>query len=119
MGAASSENKKPKKDNEQKTNSKREERIDEGNTNNAPPISERASKKLYNSIFRISVKYKGRKMVGTGFFIKINIKKETKLFLMTCHHIIQKEFVDNKITITLYYGEFDNENEFNIKLDKN
>ena len=119
MGVCSSENLKSKKGNRLKENPKKGEIIEEGNTNNAPPISERVSKKLYKSIFRISFTYNGKNIIGTGFFIKLNLKNEMKLFLMTCFHIIQKKLVDEKMTITLYYGEFDNEKEFSINLDKN
>ena len=114
MGAGSSDNKKQKKEDEPKLIPKKEEIKEEGITNNAPPIAERTSKKLYNSIFRISI----RNIIGTGFFIKLNLKNETKLFLMTCCHIIEEQYVNEKLTITLYYGEYDNEKEFKIKLDK-
>ena len=126
MGVCSSENLKSKKFKESKkeinlksTLKKEEIIIQECNTNNAPPISERMSKNLYNSISRINVEYKGENIIGTGFFIKFNLKNETKLFLATCYHIIQKKFVDEKITITLYYGKFGKEKKINIKLDKN
>ena len=109
MGTGSSKNKNISKNGEIK---------EEGITNNAPPISEKASKKLYNSIFRISIKHNEGNIIGTGFLIKLNLKNETKLFLMTCYHIIQEQYVDEKLTITLYYGEYDNEKEFKIKLDK-
>ena len=118
MGADYSEEKIPKKENESKENTKKGEIKDEGITNNVPPIPERASKKLYNSIFRIIVNHKEGKIMGTGFFIRLNLKNETKLFLVICYHIIQKNFIDEKITIALYYGEYDNEKKFNIKLDE-
>ena len=112
MGSDSSKEKKPKIENEPEENTKKGEIKEEWITkitNYVPPIPERASKKLYNSIFRIIVKHKEGKIMGTGFFIRLNLKNETKLFLVTCYHIIQKNFIDEKKTITLYYGEYDNE----------
>ena len=78
MGVCFSENLKSEKINVFKANIKKGEIIEEGNTNNAPPISERASKKLYNSIFRISFTYNGKNIIGTGFFIKLNLKPRIK-----------------------------------------
>ena len=115
MEDSCSENKKQKKEEEPKAKSKNGEIVEEGDTNNARPITDRASKNLYNSIFRIN----GGNIIGTGFFIKLNLNNETKLFLVTCYHIIPKKLVDEKKTITLYYGEFEDEKSFKIKLDKN
>ena len=58
MEDSSSKNKK-QKNKESKPNSKKGEIIEEGDTKNALPITERASKNLYNSIFRISLKHNG------------------------------------------------------------
>ena len=119
MRAGLSENKEQKIEEEPKVNTKKQEIIKEGNTDSAPPIQERDSKKLYNSIYRINVESKEGNIMGTGFFIRLNLKHEMKLFLVTCYHIIQKQYADEKITITLYYGEFNKEKCYKIKLDEN
>ena len=58
MEDSSSKNKK-QKNKESKPNLKKGEIIEEGDTKKALPITERASKNLYNSIFRISLKHNG------------------------------------------------------------
>ena len=84
---------------------KEENRINESRTNHAAPITERESKKLYNSIVGINIALSEKESIsGTGFFIKLNIKNKIRYFLMTCHHVIQERFVNAKKVINFYYG---------------
>ena len=100
------------------SSSKKGERVDE-RIINVPPIPERASDKLYNSIVRINVEFEGKNFIGTGFFIKLNIKNKIRRFLMTCHHIIQEKFILENIAIKLYYGKYYEEENLAIKLNRN
>jgi len=97
---------------------KKGERVDEGIIN-APPIPERASDKLYNSIVRINFEFEGKIFIGTGFFIKLNIKNKIRRFLMTCHHVIKEKFIMENISIKLYYGKYYEEENLEIKLNRN
>ena len=90
-------------------------RINEGNTKHAAGIPESASKKLYNSIVRIEVE---NSIAGTGFFIKLKIKDKERFYLVTCQHVIKEEFVRKKKKIRFYYGEYDNEKELEIELNR-
>ena len=116
MGVCSSERNHSKI--EAKT-SEKEERLKESDTHHARFIPEKSSEKLFNSIVRIDFTFNEKTFIGTGFFIKFNIKNKICHYLMTCHHIINKKFVEKKITITLYYGKFNEEKNFEIKLDNN
>ena len=58
-------------------------------------------------------------ITGTGFFIKLKLKNKIKHFLITCHHVIEKNFVKEKKVITFYYGKVNKEKKLEIKLDKN
>ena len=100
------------------SSSKKEERVDEGIIN-APPIPERTSDKLYNSIVRIKFDFEGKIFIGTGFFIKFNIKNKIRHFLMTCHHIIREIFIMENIAVKLYYGKYYEEENLAIKLNRN
>ena len=73
MRVGLSDNKEQKIEEEPKVNTKKQEIIKEGNTDSAPPIQERDSKKLYNSIYRINVESKEGNIMGTGFFIRLNL----------------------------------------------
>ena len=90
------------------------ERINEVDTIHAPHISESASDKLYNSIVRIEI----NNSRGTGFFMKINIKKNIKYFLLTNEHVIEEKYINSKNTINIFYGKKNNEIQKSIKLDK-
>ena len=85
----------------------------------APPIPERISDKLYNSIVRINFIINEEKYIGSGFFVKCNVKIKKMNFIMTCYHVIKEKFVDEKNVITLYYGKYNEEESFKIKLDRN
>jgi len=87
--------------------------------NNAIPIPEIYSEKLYNSIVRINFTTQEKNYIGTGFFLKLNIKNKYRNFLVTCNHIIEEKDVKKKIIITLYYGKLKEEKSFNKKLDRN
>jgi len=92
-------------------------RVNESNTKHAAGIPESASKKLYNSIVRIEVDFNEKEIItGTGFFIKLKIKDKERFYLVTCHHVIEKEYVKNKKKIRFYYGEYGNEKELEIGL---
>ena len=73
--------------NENNQPSKSKNIIKESDTKHATHISESASDKLYNSIVRIE---KGNEL-GTGFFMKVNIKNKIKYFLFTCYHVISQD----------------------------
>ena len=77
-------------------------------------ISESASKKLFNSIVRIE---KGQ-LFATGFFLKLKIKDIYLHCLLTNHHVISQEDINNSKTINIYFGEKQNEKKRYIKLDK-
>ena len=96
-------------------------RIKESKTNHVPHvplITERQSEKLYNSIVRIKIILSEKEVIsGTGFFIKFNIKNKTRFFLMA-YHIIQERFVNEKKVINFYNGKYNEENNLEIKLDR-
>ena len=79
-------------------------------------VSEKASKKLYNSIVRIHDINDDN--LGTGFFIKLNIDKTFYYFLVTTNDVITSEHFDNKATINLYYGELEDETKLQIIIEK-
>ena len=117
MGGSSSKKEAIKKEEINKISIKNEERIDEG-TINDPLIKEIVPNKLFNSIVRIDFEADENKIIGTGFFIIFSLKNKIKHFLMTCHHIIQDKFVNEKKVITLYYVKNNEEEKFEIKLDR-
>ena len=82
-------------------------------------ISIKDSNTLAKSIVRIESNQESQKR-GTGFFAKIineNNKSELK-FLVTNHHIITKDMVDNKNIIDIYFITMNNpEKELNRKID--
>ena len=86
----------------------------EADTKHAPIIPEDATDILYNSIVRIE----NKNQIGTGFFLKLNIKKKMKYFLFTCYHVISKNDVDSKIAINLFYGKKIEEKKKTIILDR-
>ena len=88
-------------------------KINENDTKHATSIPESISDKLYNSIVRIEKS----NIKGTGFFIKILIKGKLKHFLFTCFHVIEKNDIDSKKEIDLYYGKKYNETKISIELD--
>ena len=59
-------------------------------------VPEPISDILYNSIARIEFKINGKNKMGTGFFIKINIKDKIYKFFVTCYHVIPLEIVKKK-----------------------
>ena len=83
----------------------------EVDTKHAPAIPETVSDKLYNSVFRIEI----GKLIGTGFFIKINEIK--KFFMFTNCHVISQELVDLKPYMSIYYGKKEDEKERVFILD--
>ena len=68
-------------------------------------IKVKDSNKLLKSIVRI-VQNKERQRKGTGFFAKIkNENHNTEFnFLITNHHIVTKEMVENKDKINIYFS---------------
>ena len=101
------------------SSSKTKERINEVKTNHEAHISERSTEKLFNSIVRISFSLDEEDFIGTGFFMKFNLKNEMKYFLITCQHVIKEIYVDKKLIISTYYGKVNEEEKLEIKLDKN
>ena len=93
-------------------------RRDENKTNHAVCFPESSSKKLYNSIVRIEIFLNEKKISGIGFFIEFNIKNKDRYFLMTCKHIIEEEFVQEKKSIKFHYEKVGNESKLEIVLDK-
>ena len=41
-----------------------------------------------------------------------------RFYLVTCHHVIEEKFVKNKKKIRFYYGEYNNEKELEIELNR-
>ena len=76
-------------------------------------IPETISDYIYNGIVKIIIGTSH----GTGFFIIITENSKTYKFLLSCEHVIPKEIIDKKVTISLLYGKFKNEKKFEIKLD--
>ena len=99
--------------NENNSSNAQNERINENDTKHATHISESVSDKLYNSIVRIEKEDD----IGTGFFLKVNIKEKIKYFLFTCCHVLNQADIDSKKTISLFYGKKAEEKEILIKLD--
>ena len=99
--------------NENKPSQKSNDRVNENDTKHAAHIPERASDKIYNAIVRIE---KGN-LIGTGFFMKLNIKGNIIHFLITCYHNINEQDVESKITIDIFYGKSYEEKKMSIKLD--
>ena len=92
--------------------------IDEVETKQAPQIPASAQEKIYNSIVKIRVNIgKNNESYGTGFFIKFQIKKISYHFLVTCNHIINKDNVNSKEKIAIYYGKLNEEKEKYICLN--
>ena len=112
MGSSSSKREAKKKEEEIK---KKEERIDEGATNHARPITEESSEKLYKSIVRIQFVANEKMYFGTGFFIKLYLKNKLIYFLMTCHHVIKEKFINQKPIISLHHGKI--KKKENLKLN--
>ena len=86
----------------------------ESDTKHAQIIPQTAIDVLYNSIVRIE----NNNRIGTGFFLKLNIKKKMKYFLFTCHHVISKNDVNSKIAINFFYGKKKEEKKKVIILDR-
>ena len=108
------------KDNRKVKEIENKERINESKTNNSIPITERETEKLYKSIVKIIITLSEKEIIeGTGFFIKLNIKNKIRYFLMTCYHIIQEKFVDEKKVINLHYVKYNEKKYLEIKLDRN
>ena len=87
--------------------------INEADTKHAPNIPETVTVALYNSIVRIV----NQNLIGTGFFLKKNIKNKIKYFLFSSEHVITEDDVNSKIEIELYYGKKINEKKKIIVLD--
>ena len=92
------------------------ERKIESDTNHANLIPESDSDLLYNSIVKLVIK---NKIYGTGFFMKVKIKKTQKNLLLTCNHLANEESIDLKEVIEIFYGKINQEVNIKIKLDKN
>ncbi len=90
------------------------DRKDENDTKHAAYISESATDKMYNSIVRIE----NGNLVGTGFFMKINLDNKIKYFLFTCRHIINDNDIESKKEIRIFHGKKSEEKSKSIKLDK-
>ena len=92
---------------------KSNDRVNENDTKHAAHIPESSSDKIYNAIVRIE---KGN-LIGTGFFMKLNIKGNIIHFLITCYHNINEQDVTSKITMDIFYGKKHEEKRKSIKLD--
>ena len=90
-----------------------ENTIKEVDTLHAKIIPESVSDRIYNSIVRIEIE----NSTGTGFFVKLNIKNKIINCLLTCHHVINQNFVDQNKTFYIYYGKKNNETRKEILLD--
>ena len=77
-------------------------------------VPETIKDKLSESITRIEF----GKTISTGFFMKISLGKNQYNFLITNEHVISKNDIDSKITISLFYGKAYKEVEKKIKLDR-
>ena len=67
---------------------------------------------VYKSICKIIYK----KEFGTGFFIKLYLEGKELLCLMTNHHVIRKEMIEENELIDVYYNL--EKNQLKIKLDQ-
>ena len=68
--------------------------------------------KLPETIVRIEYKSK----ISTGFFMKINLKENQQNILVTCDHCISQNDIDLQITISLFYGNKNQESKKEIKI---
>ena len=83
---------------------------------NIDPITPKPiADKLSEAIIRIEQE----KKISTGFFIKININKKTRIFILTSAYSINKEDKDSKKTISIFYGKQEKETKKKIELDDN
>ncbi len=96
-----------------KKNSTKE--IVECDTYHAKPIPESINEKLYNSIAKIKT---DDGVIGTGFFMKIEINKNILKFLFTCHHIISENNIKSQGLISLVYGKKGQETKNALILSK-
>ena len=69
--------------------------------------------KTFKSLCKIVTK---DKVIGTGFFMKINRNKSYIYFLLTTQHIITEKMIESQEEISIEYNN--NKNLFVIKLDK-
>ena len=90
--------------------------IDADNNDKKPFfVPEKISDKLSKSIIRIG---DGDK-ISTGFFIKINIIKIPYYFILTSADSISIKDINEKKTVSIFYGETEMEIEKKIELDNN
>ena len=97
--------------------------INEIDTNHAAYITESKTFKIFNSIAKIIAEDRN----GTGFFIKLKLEKinckwkyfNTKYFLVTCQHVVNKKDVDSTQTIKISYGKKNEEIIKEINLNNN
>ena len=90
-------------------------RINETCSNHANLITEGASDILYNSIVKIRIK----KIIGTGFLMKIEINEKFNNYLLTCNHVIDERYINSKDIIDIFFGKMNKEIQIKIKLDIN
>ena len=83
---------------------------------NKKTTSESSSKKLYNSI--VLIKYEKESISTTGFFLKLILFNETRIYLITSYHEIIEKFIQDKQSIKLYSGQIKEEKNIEIKLDQ-
>ena len=91
----------------------------EDNKKKEPLIPKQVLDKLFNSIIRINYILNEENFIGTGFFIKFELKNKLKYFLMTNHNIIGENLIKDKKLIKFDYREDDKEKNFEIQLDRN
>ena len=70
---------------------------------NKKTTSESSPKKLYNSI--VLIKYEKESISTTGFFLKLILFNETRIYLITSYHEIIEKFIQDKKSIKLYSGQ--------------
>ena len=92
---------------------------DEVDTKHAAAFPMKSVNNICNSIVRIKIRKKEGNNLGTGFFMKTNIKGNNIPFLYTNYHIIEQEDLNDKKTFYIYYGPKDKEKKVSIKLDRN
>ena len=63
------------------------------------PVPNDIANKAMKSICKISIKTKSETMYASGFFMNIN---DTKKYLITNHHIISKEIINNNLVIEIH-----------------
>ena len=83
---------------------------------NKKTTSESSPKKLYNSI--VLIKYEKESISTTGFFLKLILFNETRIYLITSYHEIIEKFIQDKQSIKLYSGQIKEEKNIEIKLDQ-